>query len=340
LKLENEVEPITVQFSPDGRLLAVSYLSRIHFYDTKSWIENLNLGVVGEDNVRTDLKVTPAAPQLERRSAEQAQRDKNAPVPDLNESMRVWAYAKEKGDGRTRITDFSFDLDGDHITAAYCRGGCYASPGRRWSAFPTGSDPVRLWDIRGGRIVWELVYDKEGVTTRIVPSPDKRQFAIVNSHLGRCATGVYDLADGRVQWSHSLGPCGNPPSIRFCRDGQALITNRNDEGSRKSRAWRKMAIYAVKDGRKIADLPDNNGASALDITSGGRWLASTTWSEREFQIWDLETPKVVSEQVPREYKWKSSRLLDLVHFSPDERWLVVGSMTAGELVIYQTGLNP
>jgi len=285
LKVSGEVEPISVRFSPDGKYLAISFLSRIYLYDVVTWTEKMSLGVPGEDQHRPDLKITPETPQLEKRSTEQAQADKNKPVLSLNESMRAWARASEKGDGRTRITDFAFTKDGFSIIASYCRWKCYATTWLRWEAFPSGSDPVRLWDIASARLVWEHVYDEKSVTTRIVPSLDATRFAVVQASPGHCAVGMHNLSDGTSLWSHPLGPCPDPPPISFYEDSRSFITNRVEEGNRKNKLWRNIGTYETSSGRMIGDFPKRDTVRDFDVSSDGRWLASTSWSGLRFQIW-------------------------------------------------------
>jgi len=336
LKVAGEVEPISVRFSPDGKRLAISFLSRIYFYDVDTWAEKTSLGVPGEDQHRSDLKVTPETPQLERRSTEQAQADKNKPVLSLNDSVRAWARDKMRGDGRTRITDFAFTIDGSSIIAAYCRGGCYASPSFRSVPFPTGNDPVRLWEVASARLVWEHVYDENSVVNRIVPSLDGARFAVVESHPGHCAVGMHNFSDGRALWLHSFGSCADPPSIRFSRDSQSFITNRVEEGNRKNKLWRDIATYETSSGEMISDFSKKDTVRDFDISSDGRWLASTTWSGLRFQIWDLSSKKPVMMETPKEWKWRGPRI-NRILFSPDGCWLVVGNNQVGDLAIYQFG---
>jgi WD40 repeat protein len=334
LKLDVEVEPICLHFSPDGMTLAVSFLNVIHLFDVATWQEKKNLAVKGEEKLRPGITVTLQTPQLSRRTPSQAQAQSEQPNRDINQTMREWAAQRDLGDGRTRVRDFTFVKGGLFILASYCRGACWVWPGVRWDVFPSGNDPVRLWDLRSAKVVWEKSYDPRGVTSRVVPSPDGKRFAAVDSELGRCAVDVYDLSGGRALWSHPLGPCDQPPCIAFLSSGQSFITNRVEEGSRKRQLWRTAAIYETSTGKKVADLSDKRGMRNADISSDGRWLVSTTWRGREFQIWDMRSKKIVITQVPKALKrW----ILDRVRFSPDDRWLVVGSNATTSLAIYEFG---
>src|SRR2546430_7463840 len=83
------------------------------------------------------------------------------------------------------------------ILASYCRGGCWSSSGAV-VAFASGTDPVRLWDLREKKIVWEKLYDPQGVISRVVVSPDGGRFIAVNSELAHCAVAAYDLSSGEA----------------------------------------------------------------------------------------------------------------------------------------------
>lgn len=338
LRLDDDVEPISLRFSPDGKTLAVGFLNAIHLYDVETWQEKATLAVSGEDILRPDIKVTPATPQLSRRTAGEANEEKAKPEPTLNQTIKDLSAQRERGDGRMRILSFEFARNGSSMLAAYCRGACYASTwrGHQWM-FPTGKDPVRLWDVSSANILWERLYDPKGVAARVAPSPDGKRFAAVNSELGHCAVGVYDLNDGRALWSQALGPCLGPPSVQFLQDSQSFITNRIQEGDRKNKLWRKAAVYDTSTGKKIADLTDSEGIGEANVSSDGRWLASTTWGGRHFQIWDLRAKKVVITQTVGEKKrWLR---LDRICLSPDGRWLVVGNNASGDLAVYRFGLS-
>ena len=336
LKLDNEYEPVSLRFSPDGKTLAVGFLNAIHLYNIETWDEEKNLTVAGEEKLRPGIIATPRTPELRRRTAEQAKAQSQQPMRDINQTMREWAAQRHQGDGRTRIRDFTFTRDGLFILASYCGGGCWSSSGAV-VAFPSGKAPVRLWDLRATKIVWEKLYDPHGVISRVVLPPDGGRFIAVNSELARCAVGAYDLRTGQSLWSHPFGPCLSPPSIVVLPDGQSFITNRVEEANRKNKAWRYAAFYETATGKKIADLPNADGIAAADISSDGRWLASIIWRGTQFQIWELQTKKIVIREVPKGWKRTADCVLNRVRLSPDNHWLVVGCNVRGDMAVYQWG---
>src|SRR5207253_3029423 len=121
-----------------------------------------------------------------------------------NQTMREWVARRHRGDGRTRVRDFAFTRDGMLILASYCRGGCWSSSGAV-VAFASGTDPVRLWDLREKKIVWEKLYDPQGVISRVVVSPDGGRFIAVNSELAHCAVGIYRNEAAAIRRDHNSG---------------------------------------------------------------------------------------------------------------------------------------
>jgi WD40 repeat protein len=340
LKLENEVEPISLNFSPDGKILGVAFLNTIYLYNVKTWEETRRLSVAWEDKLRPDITATRERPQLRSRTAEQAQTQSEQPIGDINQTMRKWTAERHQGDGRTRISDFTFARGEQLVLASYCRGACWVWPGVRRDRFPSGTDPVRLWNAHSAKTIWENAYDPKGVISRVVPLPDGNRFLAANSQLGHCAVGAFGMDTGQALWSHSLGPCDQPPSILVLPDGLSFITNRVDEANRENRKkklWRYPAIYETSTGKKIVNLPEADGIFAADISSDGHWLVSIIWRETQFQIWDLQTKKIIMRDVPKGWKRNADCVLNRVRLSPDNHWLVVGCNVRGDMAVYQWG---
>ncbi|MGB0036826.1 MAG: WD40 repeat domain-containing protein, partial [Candidatus Acidiferrales bacterium] len=291
-KLANEFEPIYVRFDPDGKTLAVSFLSRIHLYDVETWREQGSFGVDGEDSLREDSN-----PKLTRRPASNQDHDQKSAI-SLDQLMKERAVLYMNGDGRTRVLDFAFTPDGSSVLAAYCRGGCYATVGRHWGAFPTGKDPVRLWDVRSARLLWEREYDPKGVISRVVPSPDRERFAAVNAQLGQCAVGVFDLRDGAPNYSLPfIHFTLDTPTLAFLPTGEYFITANTELGVGKKRTSQDLAVYATVDGKGVAVLSSREKARHADVPSDGRWLASASWDGSRFQVWDVQVRKPVLTEI-------------------------------------------
>lgn len=306
-----EFEPIRVHFSPDGKTLAISYLGRILLYDSPAWSQVSSLGVSGEDLLRESR-----VPQLKRRSdATEAETD------DLNKYEQL----REKGDGRTRITEFSFTPDGASIIAAYCRGGCYDNlhlP--RLMAFPSGNDPVRLWDVESKQLMWEVVIDKRGVIEKIVVSPDGKWFAASDRRPGFCRVSLYDVRERRLVSSlPETDFLFAAPAILFTPGSNRLITFQIPKEIPRHKPWDQLAIYDGQDGELIAEFPGTQGMRDAAISPDGLWLASTNSRGWIFQIWGIEARKVVSTTVLGGLF--NTATFDLIRFSPDGQRVVVAS---------------
>jgi len=334
LKLSDEYEPVSLHFSPNGRTLAVGFLSAIHLYDVETWTEDQPLSLVGESDLRAGIIVTPKTPRLTPRTSEEAKAQSQRPVQTINETMRQWAARRRQGDGRTRIRDFTFSRDGQFILATYCRGGCWWSP-EGTVAFASGRDPVRLWQLRQNKIIWERAYDPKGVLSPIVTSLNGRIFLAVDSEMARCAIGAYDLGSGQALWSHNFGPCLHPSYIHILPDDHSFVANRIEEADRNNKDWKYAALYDTSTGNKVADLPKADGISAADVSSDGHWLASITWTGTQFQIWDFQAKKIIVRDVPKGWRRTADCVLNRIRLSPDNNWLVVGCNLRGDLAVFK-----
>jgi WD40 repeat protein len=325
-KLERDVEPIRVRFSPDGKELGISFLSRIHLYAIGDWHELGSLGVDGEDTIRTRSK-----PVLARRLPPGQETDKG-PGPTLNELVHDWDRLLTQGDGRTRITDFKFCRDGSFILAAYCRGGCYDRDGAlRIGAFPSGNDPVRLWNVRSGQLGWERTFDPQFVVERLEISPNDATFAAAEHRPGECRIEVRDLGTGNMLYSlPQVHFAYAVPSLGFAPDGDTLITLQTEGGMPKTLG---LAEYQATSGKQIAVFSGRYPTWHADLSPDGGWLV-TSGNGVRFRIWDVKTHRVVLTKTPKQWLW-SGPPIETVSFSPDGRWLIVASDTSGVVAVYQ-----
>jgi WD40 repeat protein len=330
-RLESDTEPIRVRFSPDGTTLGISHLSRIHLYAVSDWREITSLGIDGEDTARARPK-----PRLGMRPPPGQETDKG-PGPSLNQLTTDLARLFMRGDGRTRITDFKFTPDGRHILAAYCKGGCYDSRrALRLGAFPSGNDPVRLWDLRTGRLLWEHSYDPKFTVEKLAVSGDGTFFAAVQHRPGECRIEVHNLRTGETLYSlPQIRFAYSVPGPLFTPDGHFLITMHAEDGTQKRRPWEHLAMYEVSAGELVAEFSGRYAARNADLSPDGRWLA-TSWNGVRFQIWNVQTRTVVATKSPREWLW-SGPPIESVRFSPDGQWLTVASDSSGELAVYRFG---
>ncbi len=323
------VEPIRARFSPDGKTLGVSHLSRIYLYDAADWRQVASLGVEGEDAVRPRL-----LPTLKPRPLHAEERK----TKTYDEMARDYLKRMASGDGGTRITDFAFAPDGSAILAAYCRGACFDRPGWYNIYHDSGNDPVRFWELPTGRLVWERVYGSDVVVGRVVPSPDGKLFAAANKQPGWSTVQIHDLKTGKRLYSlPGVQYFPDPaPSIRFTPDSRYVITYRVGPTTKKSRPWEHLAMYDVRDGNKVAEIPDRIGAYDSDISPDGQWLATPTLHGWTFQVYDVKTRRRVA--LVKQFPWGwTGPPLDRVRFDPDGQYLVVANRELGRLAVYRIG---
>ena len=318
-KDEGEVEPIRVHFAPDGKTLGVSYLSRVHLYDVSAWSELKTVGVEGEDVMRPI-----SLPQLTSRPAVEKEAD------DINTGTKKWDQRKTRGDGRTRITDFAFTADGEGMVVSYCRGSCYDRPSAFALRFTGGHDPVRLWEFKAGRMLWEHYSEQNQITERVVLSTDSKLLVEVVAQPGHWLLQLRELASGRESRSITLTPLPHePPDIAFTSDSQRFVTL----WSEPRKMW-QMALFDTASGQVVAHFTDHAGAQRVALSDNGLWLAITTWRGVEFKVWNLEmrepvltmTPKLVDVHV---------RSLHSIRFASDSRKIVVSDQSNGLVFIYE-----
>ena len=318
-KDEGDVEPIRVRFSADAKILAISYLSRIHLYDAGTWSELKSLGVEGEDTMRP-----LASPRLGSRPSTEKEPD------DLNTGTKKWAQRKTAGDGRTRITDFAFAPDGTAIVASYCRVSCYDNPdGIKWKISP-GHEPLRLWKVHGGQMVWEQHSDKDQVTERTVLSPDGKILAAVIFQPGHWTLQFRDLVSGEKLSSIAVQPLPHdPPEIAFMPDGRRFLSL----WAEPRKMW-QLAMFDCTTAQLLSRFDDSSGAQHVAVSPDGTWFAATTWRRpHAFKLWDLQQKKAVATTQPHA-AGVQLRTLDEIRFI-GSRKIAVSDYSQGILFTYE-----
>jgi WD40 repeat protein len=318
-KDEGEVEPIRVRFAPDGKALGVSYLSHVYLYSVAAWSESKALGVDGEDVVRPIPR-----PELSSRSAIEKTPD------DINTDTRKWDQRKTLGDGRTRITDFAFTAGGAELVVSYCRQSCYDRPSSFAFRFPGPSDPVRLWELKTGRMMWEHHSDLNQIPERVVPSPDGKLFAEVVFQPGHWLLQLQDFATSRelcsIVFLPHLHP-HEPPDVAFTPDSRHFVTL----WSEPKKMW-QMAMFDATSGDIVEHFIDHAGAQRVAASTNGLWLAITTWRGAALKLWDLERRKPLLTITPR-FAGVHPRTLD-VRFAMNDQRVVVSDKSNGLVFTY------
>lgn len=370
-KLRRGLEPIRVRFSPDGQILAVSYVNRIHLYQVGTWVELRALGIDAEAVVSL-----PAPPK----SIEPAKEPQSLPDPEANpaEYQRQWAeiladwarFTKEDareaeriqqhGDGRTRVTDLAFSPDGRHLLASYCRGQCWlvGSDDRHIFWYAGGDDPVRLWDVSTGRPIWEKYYDPREVVATVTISADGKRFAVASEGRGVRFDGkgvgffVGDIVTGeqlfvlpRIYFQ------GYTPSVSFTPESQLVLTRWDapitSRKQHRARPWtyRYLAAFDAQTGGKRAEIRDPDGTLEAALSPDGRWLVTSGWrittgwgSPKKMKIWDFADQRAVAD-IDISKTVLSRRIVDWIRFSPDGKHLLLANSTEGLVVAYSWQTN-
>lgn len=335
------VEPIRVRFSPKDPLLAASYRSRIYLYQLPTLSEIMRFGVEGEETYRrpTPMKKLEWPKGLKFPLSEEQEEEWARLFAESQEEKRRY-YAG--GDGITRVTDFEFTRDGKFLLVSYCRGTTHiALPlDTALFTFPSGNDPVRLWNVATGEIVWEQTYDPEWVIQRVIPSPDGRQFAaITNMSAARRNLYIHDLSTGERKLH--VGSYYDPDARQnaaFSSDGLRLVAVLADPSTRRNRTFEHLAIYDVQTGKKISELRSRRGAAMPVLSPNGRLLVTTNWRPVGFQVWDLELGRPVARSYPQNRRYRKAAITEKV-WGQGGTLLIIGTDIQGIITIYRLDLE-
>jgi WD40 repeat protein len=238
----------------------------------------------------------------------------------------------------TRISDFAVTADGRYILASYCRVDCQLllQFEARLFAETTDGDAVRLWEVDGGRLLWEQKVP--GPPERVVPSPDNKLFGVVTTW-GECEVYIHSLTSGErlvslpPSWCHD-----SPPPVVFLPGGDRFITFSTAPSSKKDRRFEHLALYDSRTGRMLHELRSKHGSGNADLSPDGRWLVAHNWTKRGFKLWDLERGSVVGTYFPKigPLTWWG-HIPNLLRFDPGGRWLVAVDSGEGYLAVYKVG---
>ena len=303
-------------FSPDGKTLASSILSRqaINLWDPAA---GLLLGtILGHDDVITDIAYSPDGTRLASSS--------------IDFTVKLWDPVPSQ-------EPRSFQTKGTVSTVAYGPDGSYLAS--------AGLDRIiTLWERSSGQIARELKGHTGRVST-IAISRDGRHLASAGEDM---TVRIWNLATGNM--IHVLNGHTDPVCrVGFSPDGKLLASASNDRTVRlweveSGRSIRTLEghtgsvktvvfspdgktvvsagmdgfvmIWDVLTGRRQRVIPAHeNYIYALAISPDGRWLA-TGGMEGAISIWDLVTTKEI--HFLKGHAGPINHLL----FSPDSRRLV------------------
>jgi WD40 repeat protein len=177
-------------------------------------------------------------------------------------------------------------------------------------------DGVRLWDAATGRHLAFLPF-KGGVSVSFEPGGN----LLASGSLGVCRWVIpTDGPPGKL-------PVGSPELLPLGSQTYRMA------GSEDGRAWAVIrasedkaflfqpGVVAVK-----AQLGPHPGLAYIAVSPHGDWAATGTWHATGVKVWDGQTGKLVRDLASADAA---------VAFSPDGRWLVMG--TASEYRFHEIG---
>src|SRR5262249_62288159 len=85
---------------------------------------------------------------------------------------------------------------------------------------------------------------------------------------------------------------------------------------------RALIIDADRPAKQVV-LPDGRRVISVALSADGKWAATAPWKDHGVKIWEAATGKLL-KTLPTD---RSEHLAFQVAFSPDSRWLIVGSRT-------------
>lgn len=237
----------------------------------------------------------------------------------------------------------------------------FSRDGRRLGANVRGSN-ISLWEVSTARECRSL-YGHHGE----LPGPKSLTFSTDGRMLASAGVDGVRLWDPTRGQERAFIPLDGAGSVAFMPDAEGLLiadprgvtywpigpaSTRRDEEEAVVGPPRQLFSFmglndnnvaqVVSSGRRLIALDSargdvlttsidqpqsayrymgNWGAIYLAVSSDGRWTATSGGAETSVRIWDLRTRNLARELPTREAR---------TAFSPDGRWLVVGSPTAYE----------
>ncbi len=337
IRPEDGAELVNVRFSPDGKLLGVSYLSQIRLYEVGAWRQIATIGMPSEAAVE---KAPSPRPKLQR--------------PDVSAPPRPVSSWSER-DGRTRVIDFAFTADSRHILASYTHAYCFLYEDYGLFCDSSEDDPLRLWDVPSGRLVWQKSYDRQiakgrpvddllrfsWAMGRVQPSPDARVFA---SALGSLSSAIQirSLLSGDPLYTLSGDEPGTRPEIQFSPDGSSfyleVLSPKGPLGDKqRKQALRQMsdlAKFRTDDGAQKCLFPDVGGWTTA-LSHDGRWVVGPSRNAKGLRVADARTCQTIASVPIALGNWWEFASVNKVLISSDDQWVIAACPPLGWVAVYR-----
>jgi WD40 repeat protein len=323
-------EPVRVRFTPDGSQLAVSFRSRVYFYDIKTFAEIRQAGVPGEDELHLPAPMKQIKPPVSS--------GRTPPTPEEIADEERWRreYIPEvkriakQGDGRLRITDFHFNQDGTKMLASYCFGECWMQKqtDRQVFWYSTGDDPVRMWNLEKNEVVWQKYYNPNEVVEQVTFSPDGKYFAAVSNNTLFAPVTIRSILTGDLIYTMPAyqSPM-SPPEMAYIPSGsnQSMIM-RWDERNNYDEVYgwqieHMAGVFDVATGVRLSEMHDKDQILDLTLSPNMNFLLTYSWKKGKLKLWNMKSRRVITDFKPQGSEW-SNRRVDILKFAGNERAII------------------
>jgi|GEM_PF-4562894 len=335
-------EPVRLRFTPDGAQLAISFRSRVYFYDCKTFVEVRQVGVSGEDELHLPAPMklikppmysgrTPPSPE-EIADEERWRRER---VPEVKRIAK-------QGDGRLRITDFHFNKDGTKMLVSYCFGECWIQKetDRQVSWYSAGDDPVRMWDLEKNEVVWQKYYNPNEVVEQVTFSPDGKYFAAVSNNTLFAPVTIRSILTGDLIYTMPAyqSPMA-PPEMAFITSGsnQSMIM-RWDERNNYDEVYgwqieHMAGVFDVATGVRLSEMHDKDQILDLTLSPDAKTLLTYSWKKGKLKLWSMKTRRVIADFKPQGGDW-SNRRVDIIKFAGNDK-AIIANVEKGILQVFE-----
>ena len=252
-----------MQFSPDGKLLAVASSIGVWLYDTETYQERALLtGLTG-----------------------------SADSVCLSTNGRI--LASGSWDGTIKLWDVATGTLQRTLTSGYFLTGVRLSPDGRTLASAGSSEMgrgIELWDVTTGTMRQELSPEGYPEVLSMNFSPDGQTLA---SSSKSDTVRLWDVNTGTLLWTFNDDPAwrysAHINSMRFSPDGQTLVSASQAETRRGNHKFYTMGLWDVASGEPLKRLTvQADAVSTLCWSADGQTLASAS-QDGTIQLWDIAT---------------------------------------------------
>ena len=322
-------EPVRVRFTPDGTQVAVSFRSRVYFYDSKTFVEVRQVGVPGEDELHLPAPMKLIKPPMysgRTPSPEEIADDERWRRERVPEVKRI----AKQGDGRLRVTDFHFSQDGKKMLASYCFGECWMQKQteRQVSWYSAGDDPVRMWDPEKNEVLWQKYYNPNEVVEQVTFSPDGKYFAAVSNNTLFAPVTIGSILTGDLVYTMPAfqSPMA-PPEIAYIPSGQnQSMIMRWDERNNYDEVYgwqieHMAGVFDVATGVRLSEMHDKDQILDLALSPNARMLLTYSWKKGKLKVWNIKTRRVIADFKPQGNEW-SNRRVDIIKFAGNEKAII------------------